>query len=371
MLVVRCQLLAQENVGVPEGMNSYSRTIPGTKIAFDMVAIPGGKFCLGSPSDEPNRRENEGPQATIRVEPFWIGKHEVTWDEYRQFMNLCNVFDSFNERGIRQLDDKHGVDAVTVPSKLYEPDFNFAAGDKPNQPAVSMSQYATKQYTKWLSLLTGEFYRLPTEVEWEYACRAGSTTAYGFGEVPVKLDQYAWYLDNADDQTHAVGSKKPNAWGLFDMHGNACEWVLDEYRADWYVHLQGPPIDAEPRFVGPSGSIHVYCGVALGISSPRIFDQPRRRESNDDEWRAYDPNSPQSPWWFASDLAQDVGFRILRPLDPPPRDEWPRYWDADLDQIQTVVDHRIDDEGRGERGKVAPSMSDAIKNLNSQAPSSR
>jgi hypothetical protein len=92
-----------------------------------------------------------------------------------------------------------------------------------------------------------------------------------------------------------------------------------------------------------------------------------RRPSHDDDWRSYDPNSPQSPWWFASDESQDVGFRIVRPRDLPPRSEWPKYWDADLPEIQEVVDHRIDDEGRGERGRVDPELPTAIEQLNEAA----
>jgi formylglycine-generating enzyme required for sulfatase activity len=226
-----------------------------------------------------------------------------------------------------------------------------------------MSQYAAKQYTKWLSLLTGEFYRLPTEAEWEYACRAGTTTAYSFGDDPALLDEFAWYYDNAEDVTHDVGTKKPNPWGLYDMHGNASEWTLDAFDDGWYGKLAPGPA---PRDRAVNWPTELYPRVLRGGSwnmDPPMLRSAARRASHDDDWRGYDPNSPQSPWWFASDESQDVGFRIVRPLEPPPRDEWPKYWDADLPAIQEVADHRIDNEGRGERGKVDPELPAAISSL--------
>lgn len=343
----------------------YRRTIPGSEVAFEMAPIPGGAFRLGSPDGEPDRSDGEGPQAEVRVEPFWMGKHEVTWAEYRQFMALASIFEKFDDLNLRQVKDKHAIDAVTAPSRLYDSSFTYAAGDGPRQPAVAMSQFAAKQYTKWLSLLTGEFYRLPTEAEWEYACRAGTTTAYNFGDDPAQLGDYAWHYENADDQTHDVGGKKPNAWGLFDMHGNASEWVLDEYRDDWYASLasKGGAVGAADAVCWPK---KLYPRVLRGGSwfvDPPECRSASRRASDDDAWRSYDPNSPKSPWWFASDESQDVGFRLVRPQTPPPRDQWTKYWDADLPEIQKVADHRIDDEGRGERGLVNPELPAAIKDL--------
>jgi len=228
-----------------------------------------------------------------------------------------------------------------------------------------MSQYAAKQYTKWLSLLTKKFYRLPTEVEWEYACRAGTTTAYSFGDDPQLLGEYAWYYENADDQTHAVGQKQPNAWGLYDMHGNASEWVLDEHQADWYRVLKGrgQVTAAQAAICWPT---KLFPRVLRGGSwnlDPEDCRAAVRRQSHDDDWRSYDPNSPPSPWWFASDASQDVGFRLVCPLQPPPQTERSRCWDADVAEIQRVADQRIDQEGRGERGVVDPKLPEAIRQI--------
>ncbi len=349
-------------------MVPYTQTIPGTDVTFEMVPIAGGTFLMGSPAGEAERREDEGPQVEIEVPPMWIGKYEVTWSEYKQYMKLCSVFDKFNDQGVRQILDENKIDAITAPSKLYEPGFTFSAGDGPRQPAVSMSQYSAKQYTKWLSLLTTTFYRLPTEAEWEYACRAGTTTAYHFGDDPANLDDYAWHYENADDETHPVGEKKPNAWGLYDMHGNASEWVLDSHGANWYQKIKN---EKGPTAAGAAlcETDKLFPRVLRGGSwylDPPDCRSAMRRQSDDKGWRSYDPNTPKSPWWFASDESQDVGFRIVRPLKSVPRESREKYWETTVESILRVVDLRIDNEGRGERGIVDPSLPDAIKQSQSK-----
>lgn len=345
-------------------MVAYTETIPGTDVTFDMVPIPGGTFLIGSPNDEAGRNDDEGPQAKVEVAPMWVAKCEVTWSEYQQYMQLCTVFEKFDDLGIRQVTEKNQIDAITAPSKLYEPSFTFSAGDGPRHPAVSMSQYAAKQYTKWLSLLTGSFYRLPTEAEWEYTCRAGTTSAYHFGNDPSKLTEYGWFYENADDETHPVGEKQPNAWGLYDMHGNASEWVLDAYDANRYAEIASTDNPAAMR-----KSTELFPRVLRGGSwnlDPPDCRCATRRSSDDDAWRSYDPNTPKSPWWFASDDSQDVGFRIVRPLVPPPREEREEFWGTNVASVLRVVKQRIDKEGRGERGIVDSDLPNAIKTLSTK-----
>ena len=175
---------------------AYTKKIPGTEVAFEMLPIPDGDFLMGSPEAEPGRKAAEGPQVRVSVDAFWMGKHEVSWGEYQQFMKLCVIFGKFNDLKIRQPSADNQIDAVTAPSQLYDPSFVYQSGDDVSLPAVAMSQYGAKQYTKWLSLLTGEFYRLPTEAEWEYACRAGTTTAFSFGDEEKLLEAHGCFIDN-------------------------------------------------------------------------------------------------------------------------------------------------------------------------------
>ncbi|MEM8946311.1 MAG: formylglycine-generating enzyme family protein [Planctomycetota bacterium] len=346
-------------------MIAYSQVIPGSNVSFEMVPVPAGTFLLGSPATESDRREDEGPQVLISVPAMWVGKYEVTWSEYQLYMQLCNVFERFEDQGMRQVVAENQIDAITAPSKLYEPGFTFAAGEGPRQPAVSMSQYAARQYTKWLSLLTDTFYRLPTEAEWEYACRAGTASAYSFGEDLSAIDDYAWHYENSDDQTHPVGEKRPNAWGLYDMHGNASEWVLDSYDAGRYATLaaQASPVSSADALYRRK---KLFPRVLRGGSwylDPVDCRTAHRRKSHDDNWRSYDPNTPKSPWWFASDESQDVGFRLVRPAESLTRKEREKFWNTNVKSVLRTANHRIDNEGRGERGIVDSELPAAIEAL--------
>lgn len=329
----------------------YQVTIPGSQVSFAMEPVPGGAVSV---------RTAEGKQQEFVLTPFWMGRCEVTWGEYRQYMRLCSLFERFNDAGIRPVTEANVVDAVTAPSKLYDPSFTYAAGEGDRLPAVSMSQYAAKQYTKWLSLLTEQFYRLPSDAEWEHACRAGTTTAYSFGDDPDQIDAYAWHEENSDWETQPIASKRPNAWGLYDMHGNACEWVLDAYR--------GTVFDADGAGGEPpwARATRLYPRTLRGGSvlfAAAELTSDARRASDDEALRSYDPNTPKSPWWFANDDALDIGFRILRPYVVPQREVQETYWQADVARIQEVADLRIDQEGRGERGVVDPALVEAAERL--------
>ena len=165
-----------------------------------------------------------------------MGTHEVTWDEYQEFQFSLDI----TRRGENYEANPQDpwADAVSRPTPPYLP-MDFGMGVE-GFPAACMTQFAAKQYTKWLTMKTGRFYRLPTEAEWEYACRAGTTTAWSFGNDSDAIDEYAWYFDNADDAYQKVGQLKPNPWGLFDMHGNVSEWVLDEWDNDFYATFTEP-----------------------------------------------------------------------------------------------------------------------------------
>jgi len=370
----------QRSVATDQGyMTAYTGRIPGTEITFEMVPVPGGEFLLGSPAEEADRNDDEGPQVRVRVAPFWMGKCEITWAEYQAYMNTYSALKSLN--GFRVEMRRFGgeseklkplpkvkaflenesldIDGVTAPTPLYYPDVTYSSGQAPNQPAVTMTQFAAKQYTKWLSGILGQEYRLPNEAEWEYAARAGSTTSYCFcGE--ESLDDYAWYSANAEDQLQTVGSKKPNAWGLHDMHGNVAEWILDEYDEAYYSKVKND-------------------GNALGAVNwptklyPRVirggcwFDEPAKcrsaaRHKSDPEWRCEDPNLPKSPWWFTEDPTAGVGFRIVRPLVPMDAEMKKKVWDADIEEIRQDVADRLE-EGRGTRSAADSRLPAALQEL--------
>lgn len=346
-------------------MVPYTATIPGTDIKYSMVPIPGGKFKMGSPDDEEGRSTDEGPQFEVEIQPFWMGKYEVTWAEYKKYMMLDKVFKAFVQKKIRQVTEDNRVDAITAPSALYDPSFTFEAGEEPTEPAASITQYAAKQYTKWLSALSQRFYRLPTESEWEYACRAGTTTAYYFGDDPDDLENHGWFYDNSDEYRHECGEFPPNPWGLYDMYGNVSEWVLDQYSEDGYKSHAGKSLSADEAFNKPTKLYpRVIRGGSFETEEASECRSAARLGSDDEEWKDEDPNVPKSPWWYTTSPGLGVGFRLIRPLHLPATDELKRaFWDADLESINLDARNRIRDNGRGAYGIVDPDLPTAIGEL--------
>ncbi len=320
----------------PEQMKAYTDLIPGSEVSFDMLPIPGGQFAYGSPKGEEDRSSDEGPQVEVAIEPFWMGKFEVTWDEYQIFQ--FKLDQQARQKGDAKATDQDAwADAVSRPTPPYVP-MDFGMGVD-GYPAVCMTQFAARQYCKWLSKKTGRFYRLPTEAEWEYACRAGTTTAYSWGDDPDMIDDYAWYFDNADDQYQKVGLKKPNPWGLYDMHGNVSEWVIDGYDKNYYKKL------AEQISEDPAGKalaspvnwpVKLYPRVVRGGSwdddPDRLRSAARRRSSKG--WKVQDPQLPKSIWYLTD--ASFVGFRIVRPLKQPSPEEMAKYWETEIEEVAEI-----------------------------------
>ncbi len=337
----------------------YSVTIPGTEVTFEMVPVPGGKFLMGSPKDEADRSEDEGPQVEVEVDPFWIARTEVTWAEYKAFMRLYRIFKDMHASEIRIVDDSNRADAITVPTPLYEPDHTFKHGEDPRQPAVTMTQYSAKQYTKWLSGMLGQQFRLPTEADWEYACRAGSKSAYHFGDDPQLLSEYACYDENAKDGPALVGSFKPNPWGLHDMHGNVWEWVIDGYTEDGYENIKG----GGKSLAVVQWSEKVYPRTVRGGGWQDSADRLRsaaRMGSEDEDWKSEDPNVPLSPWWYTTDPTREIGFRIVRSVRPLKGDLLKKFWEIDNEDLQFEVDVRLN-EGRGVMGLPVPDLADELR----------
>jgi formylglycine-generating enzyme required for sulfatase activity len=254
-----------------------------------------------------------------------MGQCEVTWDAYLLFMYPDD------EKKLRETYKTDPAvdalsDAVTRPSKPYV-DMSFGMG-KSGFPAISMTQHAANKFCHWLSAKTGHFYRLPTEAEWEYACRAGTTTAYSFGDDPAKLEDYAWFFDNSNSKYQKVGRKKPNPWGLYDMHGNVAEWVLDQYDAQFYKLCAEQGVVTDPWNRATKPYPHSVRGGSWDDDPPALRSAARR--GSDRSWKQTDPQLPKSIWYLTD--AQFVGFRIVRPLKIPPPEEMVKYWTSGVEK---------------------------------------
>lgn len=337
-------------------MVPYTHKIDRTNISFEMIPVPGGTYVIGSPESEEGRTEDEGPQFTVTIEPFWIAKNELTWGEYKTFMRNYDIFKRLRSRGVRTVDASNKADSVTIPTPLYDPSHTYKFGDDNQQPAVSMTQYGAKQYTKWLSGVTQVQYRLPSEAEWEYAARAGSTTAYSFGDSAEDLEKYATFADNSGDAgASKVGLKEPNAFGLHDMHGNVWEWTVDQYNAEGYGDKGGKTLTGAEAINWPTGpDFRAARGGGFQDSADRLRSAVRIG-SVDEEWKSEDPNIPLSPWWYTSDPARMVGMRLVRSSKPLGHEDIQNYWNSGDESTEHDVEFRLK-EGRGAAGLPVPEL---------------
>lgn len=287
-------------------LKPYTQAVPDSKVTFEMMPIPGGTFLMGSPATEKDRRPDEGPQHSVTLKPFFMAKTETTWDLYDLYWKSTDEIK----------DDKAGAkergwaDAITRPTPPYA-DETFGHG-RDSQPALCITHHAVMEFCRWLSIKTGKIYRLPTEAEWEYAARAGTKTAYFWGDDPAKIVDHAWFAANSEDLTHKVGQKKPNPWGLQDMYGNVAEWCIDHYDPVYYAKFDGPmaalwPVNlpTEMRFS------HVARGGSWADQPGQCRSASRR--GSDKTWIKLDPQRPQSIWWLTS--ADFVGFRVVHPVE--------------------------------------------------------
>ncbi len=269
--------------------------------ASNMALIPEGDFVMGS-----TRHKDEEPPHKVHIDSFWMDKYETTWDQYRQFMFAKD----------------EGVDAVSRPTRPYV-EMSFGMGIE-GFPAISMTQHAANKYAEWLSQKTGQFYRLPTEAEWEYACRAGTTTAYWFGDDVKQLVNYAYFAINSGGKYQKIGLKDHNPWGLYDMLGNVMEWTLDQYSTEYYS--QSPKSNPWNQATKP------YPHAVRGGSwqDPAEMLTCSARVASDPSWKEQDPQLPKSIWYETD--AQGLGFRLVRPVKLPSAEEMYRYWNSGVEK---------------------------------------
>jgi len=239
--------------------------IPDSTVKFDLVSLPGGKAKIGEGRD-------------VDLKPFSIGAREVTWEEYSLY---------YEARKAQRLD------GVTRPSQpdVIDPKEPFPNGESQGatHPAISIGWFGSIGYCEWLTRKTGQKYRLPTEAEWEYAARAG-------GADPKPLEDYAWFEANSGKNSHEVGQKKPNAFGLYDILGNAWENCLEPFAPP----AQGPAV---------RGGGWNTLAKDLSVS---------KRQAYTDDWAERDPKRPLRLWWLTD--GNFVGFRVVRVPDSAVKD---------------------------------------------------
>jgi formylglycine-generating enzyme required for sulfatase activity len=301
---IRARIEEQSKKAATAKPEAYKVTIPNTTVTYGMAAIPAGEFSMGSTAA--GAKPDEQPVHKVKIDAFWMQTHEITWDSYLMFM--------FTDQAHEREKPDALVDALSRPTAPHL-EMSFGRGNN-GFPAISMTQHAANKYAEWLSAKTGEFYRLPTEAEWEYACRAG-----GDGR-PQPLDDYAWYNKNSPQGAftsgtyHAIGTKKPNAWGLYDILGNVMEWTLDQYAPYTAAAQENPLVRAAKSYP------HAVRGGSWNDEAAAVTCTAR--VASDASWKRQDPQLPKSVWYMTD--AQWLGFRLVRPTTLPSVDEMYRAW---------------------------------------------
>ncbi len=272
-----------------ETFENFTEKIPGSIVTFEMVAVNGGKFKMSNLN---------GNTETTQVNDFWIGKTEVSWNEYLAF------FKATESEGRKEGKDNttEEVDGITGPTPPWgAPDQGWGKGER---PAITMTHYAAETYCNWLSQITGKHYRLPTEAEWEYACRGGTSGPYFFDGNPkdfsekgfvgnllkkqsTLIDSFIVYKNNSQNRTATPSSVNENPFGLKHMLGNVSEFCSD---------------------VSDDGLEHVIRGGSYKDNEYGVTCSSRGYTRTDD-WLVTDPQMPKSIWWYSD--CMHVGFRVV------------------------------------------------------------
>ena len=305
-----------DSAAVVTAFENYMETVPGTTASISMVAVPGGEFTIGSPEGETGRSADEGPCRKVRVSPFFMGETEVTWSQFWSFYNETMSEGRTPPEKIYANNSRPDVDAVSGPTPPFGfPDQGWGMGER---PAITMTHYAAETFCQWLSLKTGRRYRLPTEAEWEYAARGGTSSPYffegdakrfrnkRFGKTDTTMiARYVVYSNDSGNKTGEPYSVKANPFGLKNMLGNVMEYCSDYYAEDAYSLLSDGVLDPK----GPSeGKEHVVRGGSYSDDASKVRCASRDHTRNE-EWLRTDPQNPKSIWWY-SDI-KGIGFRVV------------------------------------------------------------
>jgi len=299
---------------------NFVETVPGTGAAISMIAIPGGSFQMGSPEKEAFHQKDESPVHTVNISPFFMAEVEITWDQYWSFYNETMSEGRTPPAVVYANNSREDIDAVTGPTPPFgNPDHGWGMGDR---PAITMTHYAAETFCQWLSLKTGKKYRLPTEAEWEYAARGGTTTPYFFECNPSRLDdkglinkifgtqtdsisRYVIYAYNSNGRTQEPSAVSANRFGLKNMLGNVMEYCSDYYAEDAYSSISDGTQDPK----GPaSGTEYVVRGGSYSDPASQTRCAARNHTEHD-KWLVTDPQNPKSIWWYSDVIG--IGFRVV------------------------------------------------------------
>lgn len=299
---------------------NFREKIPGSSVSFDMVAIPGGEFVMGSDKGEKYRNPDEGPQRKVKIKRFYLAKVEVTWDEYLAFFN-ATASEGRKESSVSKVKNVDGVDAISGATPPWgAPDQGWGKGSR---PAITMSFHAANVYCKWLSQVTGKKYRLPTEAEWEYAARANTSGPYFFdgdpsdysksnfwnkvfGQDTANIASRVVYDANSFARTQEPSFVRENPFGLKNMLGNVYEFCSDYYHPKAYEQNTG---DLVENPTGPDkGTEHVIRGGSFKSDAKNVRCASRDFTKTK-AWLKTDPQMPKSIWWYSD--CNDVGFRVV------------------------------------------------------------
>jgi formylglycine-generating enzyme required for sulfatase activity len=280
---------------------------------------------MGSPPEEAFREENEGPVKEVSIRPFFMARTEASWDEYLAFFKQTGARGKTTDAYLNT--SQGDVDAISGPTSPYgAPDQGWGKG---LMPAITMTHHAAVVYCQWLSKVTGKTYRLPTEAEWEYAARGGTSTPYFFEGDPRRfvrqgirnrifgadtsgISHYVIYAENSGARSHPPLSVQPNPFGLVNMLGNVAEFCSDWYVEDAYASY---PEGITPDPTGPvSGDIHVIRGGSFMDAADRVRCAARDY-TRPGPWLKTDPQIPKSVWWYSD--AFHVGFRVVCEFPDP------------------------------------------------------
>ncbi|MGB2455056.1 MAG: formylglycine-generating enzyme family protein [Akkermansiaceae bacterium] len=287
----------------------------GAKI--DMLPVKGGEFTW--------RGEEKDDILKVSLSPFWMSKHEITWEAYEPFM-LSPIPRQKDGQPLdfMRAQIKNDIEFIARPTPPYHP-MTFGM-KRDGHPALSMTQHAANKYCQWVSFQTGHFYRLPTEAEWEFACRAGSNTNSSWGTDAQKAGEYAWFGGDASTHYNVPGQKKPNSLGFHDMHGNVLEWTLDQYvpnRREYFAkgEVHNPWVKATKPYP------HVTKGGHWQQSLQEISAAARHQSTP--IWKVADPQRPRSLWYHTT--TPWLGLRIVRPAKIPTVEEMYHYWNSGVE----------------------------------------